>query len=280
MSIKKNLATLVVFLAFLAPLTSHAENIYLTKFFAYIGDEEAQFNLGLSYHDGIDVEKDLSQCVKWYTKAIENGSLDAANNLGLMYEDGDGVIQDYYKAAQLYTLATAKGSPVAHYNLGRLYYQGTGVNESDERALQHFEYAFNDNPDALYYAGCIYLESEEVPKDYNKAFELLKSAHKLDHADASNKLGEMYAQGLAVKSDRKKAFMLYQIASEKGSPAGMSNLAQLYMFGFKDIPMDDDKAKELLKQSCSLGYNDGCNILEHFDEVKLKFALIKMSGLY
>lgn len=213
-------------------------------------------------------------------KGLENGSLEAANNLGLMYEMGDGVIQDYYKAAQLYAQATAKDNPIAHFNLGRLYYQGTGVNESDELALQHFKYAFNDNPDALYFAGRIYLESEEVAKDLNKAYELFKAAYKQDHADATNMLGVMYAQGLGVNMDRKKAFMLYQVASDKGSAAGMSNLAQAYMFGFKELPMDDAKAQELLQQSCSLGYKEWCQILEHFDEVKLQYSILKMNSLY
>lgn len=71
MSMKKTLATLVASLSLLTPITSHADNIYITKFLSYIGDKDAQYNLGLSYHDGIDVEKDLSQCVKWYTKALK-----------------------------------------------------------------------------------------------------------------------------------------------------------------------------------------------------------------
>ena len=41
------------------------------------GDASAQYNLGLLYHHGLGVKRQLSEAAKWYARAAENGDADA-----------------------------------------------------------------------------------------------------------------------------------------------------------------------------------------------------------
>jgi hypothetical protein len=49
------------------------------------GDAESQFRLGRMYDEGDGITKDLSEAVKWYRKAAEQGSLEAQVALGDLY---------------------------------------------------------------------------------------------------------------------------------------------------------------------------------------------------
>ena len=51
----------------------------------------AATTLGYLYADGLGVEKNNTEAVKWYRKAAEQGYAGAQANLGVMYENGRGV---------------------------------------------------------------------------------------------------------------------------------------------------------------------------------------------
>ena len=50
---------------------------------------------------------------RWYRKAAEEGSSDAAFDLGVMYEKAQGVGQDYTEAARWYRKAADQGMHIA-----------------------------------------------------------------------------------------------------------------------------------------------------------------------
>ena len=86
-------------------LTVQAENAADYRAAAETGDAEAQFNLGLCYHYGRGVAKNLTEAVKWYRKAAEQGHVKAQANLGECYYFGQGVKQDFKEAAYWYRKA-------------------------------------------------------------------------------------------------------------------------------------------------------------------------------
>lgn len=81
---------------------------------ASVGDEDAQFDLGLLYDEKI---KDYDLAVVWYEKAYKQGSIDAAFNMGVMFKN----LQQYDNAIHWYTQAVLKGDSEASLNLGLLY---------------------------------------------------------------------------------------------------------------------------------------------------------------
>ena len=45
---------------------------------SYQRDAEAQFYLGMMYHDGEGVDKDVDEALKWWKRAMKNGHREAA----------------------------------------------------------------------------------------------------------------------------------------------------------------------------------------------------------
>lgn len=58
----------------------------------------AQLFLGYCSIKGEEVEKDPSEAFVWMNKAAKNGNIDAMWNVGLLYHDGIGVSKDLSKA--------------------------------------------------------------------------------------------------------------------------------------------------------------------------------------
>ena len=73
------------------------------------GDAEAQFNLGLTYKEGQEVQQDNKMAAKWYQKAAEQDHITAQFNLGLLYQDGKGIRQNKTNAKEWYGRACDGG---------------------------------------------------------------------------------------------------------------------------------------------------------------------------
>ena len=69
---------------------------------------------------GEGVSKDLSEAVKWYRKAAEQGDADAQGFLGECYEYGGGVVKDLTEAIKWYRKAAARGNEDAKKRLKAL----------------------------------------------------------------------------------------------------------------------------------------------------------------
>jgi len=107
--------------------TSLHKSLDALKAKAEQGDANAQFNLGLAYHDGAGVPRDDAEAVKWYRQAAAQGLAAAQSNLGVHYHNGAGVPRDDAEAVKWYRQAAAQGLANAQYNLGDAYHNGTGV---------------------------------------------------------------------------------------------------------------------------------------------------------
>lgn len=86
------------------------------------------YTLGIStvYADNADGEKayesgDYELALKEFTKAADDGDMNAQFNLGVMYEEGHGVDQSDLKAGEWYQIAADNGHPEAPMALQLLY---------------------------------------------------------------------------------------------------------------------------------------------------------------
>ena len=71
---------------------------------------------------GSGVNKDLSQGIKWFRNAADQGYYTAQFSLGNIYLNGDGVARDETKAVEYFRKAAAQGfepAITALRNLGR-----------------------------------------------------------------------------------------------------------------------------------------------------------------
>ena len=91
------------------------------------GNADAQNILGVMYANGLSVEHNDLEAVKWYRKSAEQGNAQAQSNLGLMYVAGRGVKQDDAEAVKWYRKSAEQGNAQAQSNLGVMYANGCGV---------------------------------------------------------------------------------------------------------------------------------------------------------
>ncbi len=109
---------------------------------AFAGNAEAQHDLAAIYtagHGG--VKTNYAQAASWFEEAAYNGVANAQYNLGVLYHQGLGVKQDTRRAIQLYRVAAINGHPEAQYNLGIAHIEGVGADYSPHVAASYFEKA-------------------------------------------------------------------------------------------------------------------------------------------
>jgi TPR repeat protein len=97
------------------------------------GDADAQYQLGILYHDGSTVPKDDAQAVQWFKRAAELGYVRAQSTLGAYYWAGRGVPQDYSKAYFWSQLALAQGDENSKSRLEGLSAQMTRAQVAEAR---------------------------------------------------------------------------------------------------------------------------------------------------
>lgn len=131
----------------------------------YGGDAEAQFKLGVCYHDA----SDFCHAVKWYRAAAEQGHAKAQYDLGLCYDQGWGVEMNATEAARWYRASAEQGDDDAQYNLGVCYFLGSGVGKNMAEALKWWHKAAQqgnrDAQDALH-------QPIKVMRDFPRRYSL------------------------------------------------------------------------------------------------------------
>lgn len=95
------------------------------------GYQEAEFSLGVAYHKGCGVEKDLASAIKWYEMSANKGDLVSQFNLGALYYEQ----KNYTQAIYWYKKSANGGDAKAQNNLGQMYGEGRGVKKDKEIAL-------------------------------------------------------------------------------------------------------------------------------------------------
>lgn len=97
------------------------------------GDPDAQWQLGILYHDGDKVPKDDALAVQWFERAAEKGYVRAQSTLGAYYWAGRGVPPDLSKAYFWSQLALAQGDENSKSRLEGLSAQMTRAQVTSAR---------------------------------------------------------------------------------------------------------------------------------------------------
>jgi hypothetical protein len=97
------------------------------------GDADAQWQMGVRYHNGEGVPRDDVQAMQWFLRAAEQGHVTAQATLGAYYWAGRGVPQDLSKAYFWSALALAQGDANSKSRLEGLASQMTQAQVSAAR---------------------------------------------------------------------------------------------------------------------------------------------------
>lgn len=166
------------------------------KWFTKAAEQEnakAEYNLGNCYYYGYGVYQNYGEAVKWYTKAAEQGYAEAQNSLGYYYEINE---LNPKKAVKWYTKAAEQGLPVAQCNLGVCYKYGNGVEKNLEETIKWYTKAANQGyAKAQYYLALSYDKGEGVAKNDSEAMKWYLKAVKNNSPEAAYYYGGMLLEG-------------------------------------------------------------------------------------
>lgn len=213
------------------------------------GIDWAQFNLGYCYANGVGVEKDTAEAVKWYRKAAEQGFANAQNHLGNHYADGEGVEKDFVEAFLWYRKAAEAGNAVAQYNLGNSYYVGEGVEKDIAQAASWYRKAAEQGyAMAQFNLANSYANGEGLAKDFVQAVKWYRIAASQGHDMAQYNLGVRYANGEGLEKDKVEAYAYWTLAAATNQRALNSLPGLENSLSIQEIAAGKKRAKELQKE--------------------------------
>ena len=177
----------------------------------------AEYLLGKLYLEGEDVEQDTEEGEEYLRRAAEHGNKYASYTLAKRLLTSNGTPSDILDGFKHLTKAADKGFTPAQYLLGKLLYEGTLIEKDAQKALEYLEKAANNgNHYAAYLAGKI-LMSEETLKDVPRAVHFFEMAAKQGNPYAEFQLGKMYMFGNDIPKDFDKAMEYLKSSAEHGN---------------------------------------------------------------
>ncbi len=199
------------------------------------GDVEAQYLLGVYFANGIGVEQNKDEAIKWYNKAAENGH----------------DLADYYlnnrKGFYAQIEEILKKQPKSQSKMEKSY--------TAEQIAELQKYADSGDEYSQYELGRCYFYGNNVTQDYNKAAKLFSKLAQQGHTKAQNYLGGCYEKGLGVEQNDSKAISWFKNAS-KDNFVARYNLGLCYYYGKYGVPQDKDLAIKHIRQSVYFGMAD------------------------
>jgi len=161
---------------------------------------------------------------------------------------------DYKKAVKWYRKAMENGSAKGAFNFANMLHFGKGIRKNRKKALDIFRNLYNIHyPGSAFYIGLYHQEGFVVKKDYNLARRFYINGATFGDVDCYNQLGMMYAKGLGVKQDFNFAFEYYYIAAEGGDSLAMANIGWMYLNG-DGVVQDYKEAVKWYEKACENGF--------------------------
>lgn len=157
------------------------------------GNAESQHDLATIYASGRDgVKVDYGRAALWFEKAAQGGIANADYNLGVMYHQGMGVKPDLAKAISWYRKAADQDHPEALYNLAIAYFDGVGTEKNPEMAIALFKKAAALGiAQAAYNLGAIYESDTTGKTDKKQALFWYMHAAKQNHPQAREAIARL-----------------------------------------------------------------------------------------
>ncbi|MXZ01536.1 hypothetical protein F4Y93_13180, partial [Candidatus Poribacteria bacterium] len=227
------------------------------------GNPMAQYNLGVIYSHGYQVDRNLKTAAEWYQKAADQGYARAQNELGLIYLEGKGVEKNVKEATKLFKTAADQGYSPAQYNFGMRYLRGEGMEKNPLRAAYLFEMAAKEKyHPAQYQLARMHLTGERVEKNLKKALDLFEKAAIQGNFHALYQLAVIYNQGNSVPKNREIAQRLLFWAAQLGYPTaqdalgrsiGDQNTEEAYYWYSLAIKNDENLIAEIASEHGRIG---------------------------
>eukprot|EP00177_Eucheuma_denticulatum_P001025 GFKZ01001869.1.p1 GENE.GFKZ01001869.1~~GFKZ01001869.1.p1 ORF type:complete len:949 (+),score=150.38 GFKZ01001869.1:182-3028(+) len=222
------------------------------------GDPRAMTVYGASLLSGTapGITTDAETAVQHLTDASNMGYPDAQAMLGFLYASGiagTALRKDIGAAILMWTFAAEGGSMYAKMALGYRYFTGTDTPADCDRA-------------SMYYASIaqeVVSESKESQKRETGKKKQSNGADSDSIADirppSSSEILEtdrrFLSEGMTrrVMGEANEIVQYYRHAADRGDPAALVAMGNLYYYGAMDMPQDVDRARQLFTRAANFG---------------------------
>ena len=182
------------------------------KIRAHSGDPIAQYELGLVYFKGKEINLNLKLAAQWFEKAAKQGNSTAQFLLANMYFEGKEFPQDEQLGIYWLKKSAKQGYIDAQHVLGEMYYKGQGVPENDQSAKTWLlKAALKNHNLAQYTLAGIYLDE----KNFTQAHIWLEKSALQENNLSLTLLGELTRDGHGVPKNLGVAHKWFTIAANK-----------------------------------------------------------------
>lgn len=258
---KKIYLIMILFFATASGVFAQTANIVTLTLKAKSGEAEAQNALGEAYYDGKGVTENLTEAVKWFTKAAEQENAKAEYNLGNCYYYGYGVYENYGEAEKWYTKAAEQGCAEAQNSLG-YYYEINDLNP--KKAVKWYTKAAEQGlPRAQCNLGVCYENGNGVEKNLEEAVKLYTKAANQGYARAQYYLALSYDNGKGVAKNDSEAMKWYLKAVKNNYPQAAYYYGGMLLEGNKQkgITKNIPEGVKYLRKAADLKNLDAINSL-------------------
>ena len=239
-------------------------NKYITS--ANHGDVLSQTIVGYIYENGIGMDRNTEEAVKWYRKAADQGYAAAQMELATCYSLGLGLPKNNTESIRLTRLAADQNYAPAQNQLGYNYSYGHGVKmDKNEGAKWYRKAAEQGDVGAQSALGNMYRKGEGVPQDYAEAVKWLRKAAEQGDDMAQNNLGECFLNGKGVPQNYTEAMKWFRKAAENGNAIAYVNLGFMYEKG-QGVPQDYKEAIKWYRKAAGYGFEYARKALERLEK--------------
>lgn len=164
-------------------------------------NRNAIFYLGVFYHYGTGVKKNINEAFKYYKIAAEKGCTDSKKIIASFYLEGIAVAKDLKLAFRWFKSAAEDGCIDSKKNIGLMYLEGKGVKKDISLAIKWYTSAAEDGCiDSKHKLGLIHF-GEYGATDASLAIKWYKSAAEDGCTSSKYALGALYAHGYGEEKD-------------------------------------------------------------------------------
>jgi TPR repeat protein len=230
------------------------------------GQKEAQYRTANHYVEGLGVEQDIYEAIKWYRKAAEQGHAKAQHELAMCYYEGDGVDKNMREAIKWCRKAAEQGYARSQFSLGAAYANGEGVDKDEVEAAKWLhKSAEQGHPFAQYELAKFYLDGVGVEKNFDKAIDYLQKAAEQGLEDAQKALVHINAKIMEDRLPRLRE------AAEQGDADAQFDLFCCYWNGI-GVEQDRNEADEWLQKAIDQGHEEAKQTRMKINVEILKYA--------
>lgn len=227
-----------------------------------MANDDLFYKLGQMFKFGLGTDSDVTKAIEYFRRSAEMNNKNGLFEYGKALLIGEHIPQDSDSALKILEKAVKLKNSNAKRFLALEYISGEHLEQDFEKGIALLtECADSGDVIACYRLGKIYLESEIMPQNLDKAEKYLLLAE--DNEYTQYALAKLYLQ--EEKYDIQKAVNYFEKSADKNHWASYQ-LGRIYLFGAKDIERDKEQAIEWFTKSANDGNEYAQAILDEISK--------------